>query len=163
MIDLIEIFGRVAITLALIILLTRLAGLRSFSKMSGFDFAVTVAMGSVLAAVATTPDAPVTDGLFALLALFAVQMTIARARSWFAPVQAAIDNAPLLIMDKTDILHDNLRSAGMTVDDLHGKLREANAFDLDQVHAVVFEATGDVSVLHGHGSVSPSLLENARR
>lgn len=31
-----------------VILLTRLAGVRSFSKMSGFDFAVTVAIGSFL-------------------------------------------------------------------------------------------------------------------
>ncbi|WP_217271986.1 hypothetical protein [Sphingopyxis sp. BSNA05] len=34
-----------------VILLTRLAGVRSFSKMSGFDFAVTVAIGSVLGSV----------------------------------------------------------------------------------------------------------------
>lgn len=38
--------------LAGIIGYVRLIGLRSFSKMSSFDFAVTVAMGSVLAAVA---------------------------------------------------------------------------------------------------------------
>ncbi len=163
MIDIIEILWRVSVTLGLIILLTRLAGLRSFSKMSGFDFAVTVAMGSVLAAVATTPDAPITDGLFALLALFAVQMTIAMARSRSAKVQHTVDNEPLLIMENGSVLHKNLRSAGMTVGDLHGKLREANAFDLDQVHAVIFEATGDVSVLHGAGQVTPALLEGVRR
>lgn len=36
----------------------------------------------------------------------------------------------------------------MTVSDLHGKLREANVFNLDQVKCVIAETTGDVSVLH---------------
>ena len=63
-------------------------------------------------------------------------------------------------MAGSEILHDNLRKSNMTESDLMGKLREANAFDLDQVLAVIFETTGDVSVLHSaDGKVQPKLLE----
>lgn len=47
------------------------------------------------------------------------------------------------------MLHDNMRKARVTESDLWSKLREANVLNLNQVRAVVFEATGDISVLHG--------------
>lgn len=51
-------------------------------------------------------------------------------------------------MDNGAILEHNLTRSRLTQDDLMAKLREANAFDLRHVYAVVFEATRDVSVLH---------------
>lgn len=47
-----------------------------------------------------------------------------------------------------DIIQENLDRVNMTESDLFGKLREANALNSGQVKAVVFETTGDVSVLH---------------
>ena len=60
-----------------VILLTRLAGVRSFSKMSGFDFAVTVAIGSVLASVILAKDPPIANGVAALIVLFGLQIGMA--------------------------------------------------------------------------------------
>ena len=51
-------------------------------------------------------------------------------------------------MDGQTILHENLKKARVTESDLRSKLREANVLDLSQVRAVIFEATGDISVLH---------------
>ena len=42
--------------------------------------------------------------------------------------------------------------------DLVAKLREANVLDFSSVRAVVFEATGDISVLHGEGPLDERLL-----
>ena len=147
--DILEIIVRTIMAVALVVTLTRIFGLRSFSKMSGFDFAVTVAIGSVLAATAMSPGTPFWHGGLTLVTLFVVQTAIAHARSRIKGVVDATDNDPLLIMRDGVILHDNLRGAGMTEGDLIGKLREANALDFSKVRAVVFEPTGDVSVLHG--------------
>jgi uncharacterized membrane protein YcaP (DUF421 family) len=51
-------------------------------------------------------------------------------------------------MDGNTILHNNLKKARVTEGDLRSKLREANVLNLSQVRAVVFETTGDISVLH---------------
>ena len=72
------------------------------------------------------------------------------------------DNDPLLIMRDGEILHDNLRRSGMTTGDLIGKLREANALEFSQIRAVVFEPTGDVSVLHGD-KMDDRLLDGVRQ
>ena len=132
-----------------LILLTRWAGLRSFSKMSSFDFAITVALGSLIASTVLTPNPPLLQALVALAALYAVQISVAKIRAQSAAVARAVDNAPLLLMAGREVLHENLRTAKVTEGDIRAKLREANVLSLDHVHAVVFESTGDVSVLHG--------------
>lgn len=153
------------VTVAVIIALTRLHGVRSFSKMSGFDFAVTVAMGSVLASTIMAPDQSAWVGIGALVSLFAIQATIAQLRARDV-LRGQLDNTPILIMQGVEVFDDNLKKAGMTRDDLYGKLREANAYGLDKVLAVIAESTGDVSVLHQSGGgnvIDPCLLENVRR
>lgn len=155
---------RGALAVLAIIAFTRMNGLRSFSKMSGFDFAVTVAMGSVLATVvmADTSTAFWTN-LAALAAFFVVQGTISRFRARFPLLQNAMDNAPLMLMENGRILDHNLIKGQVSHGDLMGKLREANAIRFEDVHAVILEDTGDVSVLHGSGSVDARLLEGVRR
>jgi len=132
----------------LLILYTRLVGLRSFSKMSAFDFAITIAIGSILASVTLWQKPTLLEGAVALGVLFGLQFVVGNLRKRLPGVTALVDNAPLLLMDGTEVLSDNLRRANMTEADLRAKLREANVTRLEQVRAVVMESTGDVSVLH---------------
>lgn len=147
--DLYRPFIDAVVMVAFLVLVTRINGLRSFSKMSGFDFAVTVAMGSVLASVVVSSETPFLTGIAALTALFAVQATISKMRIWWDPVEHAVDNTPVLLMDGSRILDENLRATKISHSDLIAKLREANVIDPAQIRAVVFETTGDISVLHG--------------
>ena len=98
--------------------------------------------------------------MFAIGCVFAIQWIVSVLRVRSTLIGQTVDNSPLLLMAGDKILHDNLRKSNMTEQDLLGKLREANAFDLDQVLAVVFEATGDVSVLHStDGKLQPKLFK----
>ncbi len=147
---------------AALVVLTRVAGLRSFSKMSGFDFAVTVAIGSLVSTVLLTGSPPLMQGLAGLLALFALQMGAAYARQRSSTVQGWVDNEPVFLMRGQDVLEENLAKTGVTREDLFGKLREANVTRLEEVRAVVLETTGDVSVLHADPSqpaMDPELFE----
>ena len=133
---------------AALLVLTRLAGLRSFSKLSSFDFAITVAFGSVVATVVLSEDPPLLQGIVALAALYGIQTLVSVLRNHSSLVRQTVDNRPILLMAGSDVLPQNLRTARMTKDDLWAKLREANVVRLDHVRAVVMESTGDVSVLH---------------
>ena len=134
---------------ASVILFTRLAGLRSFSKMSGFDFAMTVAIGSIVASSILTQNPPLLQAVVALAMVYALQIGVAQLRKNTRIAEYLVDNEPLLLMVGTEMLRDNMRKVRVTENDLWSKLREANVIDLSEVHAVVFETTGDVSVLHG--------------
>ena len=59
-----------------------------------------------------------------------------------------------------------MRRAHVTRDDVRAKLREANVLDYSQIRAVVFETTGDVSVLHtdqADRELASDLLADVRR
>ncbi|MAB37896.1 MAG: hypothetical protein CL528_10515 [Aequorivita sp.] len=129
------------------ILFTRLAGKRSFSKMSSFDFAMTVAIGSIIATTVLSKSVSLLQGVVGLAAVYVLQFSVAMMRR-FKFVQKLIDNEPVLLMDGKEILHNNLKKARVTEADLRSKLREANVLELSQVRAVIFECTGDIAVLH---------------
>lgn len=134
-----------------IILLVRIVGLRSFSKMTNFDFVITIAMGSLLAGASQSQEWPgFLQTLTAMASLFAVQYFMSRLRRWSRQLDRLVQNTSVLLMKDGEILHDALRATRVAEEDLIAKLREANALDLSSVRAVVFETTGNISVLHGN-------------
>lgn len=130
-----------------VILYTRIFGKRSFSKMSSFDFAMTVAVGSIIASIILSDSVSFLEGALALLCVYGLQLTAAvlRRYKWFRNM---VDNQPTLIMDGEKILYENMKAVRVTEGDLRSKLREANVVKLSEVKAVIFEATGDMVVLH---------------
>lgn len=133
-----------------LVLFTRLAGLRSFSKMSSFDFTITIALGTVVASTIITKDPPLSQAIVGLGMLYLIQMSVAVLRSKLPIVADMVDNKPLLLMDGVNMIDENLRKARVTKSDLLSKLREANVTQMNQIKAVVMETTGDISVLHHH-------------
>ena len=150
------------IGLAWVTLLIRIVGLRSLSKMTNFDFVMTVALGSVLAAAVTT-DKWATFGqcLAAMAGLFAVQSIVSRLRKNSDTFETAIQNEPVFLMRDGEFCEDAMASARVARSDVIAKLREANVLSLKDVRAVVLETTGDVSVLHGD-RLQEALIENVR-
>jgi len=133
-----------------IILLVRIVGLRSFSKMTNFDFVMTVAMGSLLAGASQSQQwTGFVQTATAMASLFAVQYGVSRLRRWSSRLDALVQNTPVLLMKDGVILQDNLRATRVAEEDLIAKLREANALNFASVRAVVLETTGNISVLHG--------------
>ena len=130
-----------------VIIFTRIAGKRSFSKMSSFDFAMTVAVGSMIATTVLSKSVSLWDGIVGLGAVYILQISVALLRR-FKIIKKAVDNAPLMLMDGQEILYKNLKKARVTEEDLRSKLREANVIRLKEIRAVIFEATGDISVMH---------------
>lgn len=154
----------IALTYLVVIFFVRVAGLRSFAQMSAFDFAATIATGSLIASTAIG-STPIWSGLAAIAGLFASQAAVAflRGRSWG---HALIDNRPIVLMDGSEVLRDNLRRAGMIEADLAAQLRLAGVASLSEVRAVVLETSGDVSVLTGEGgldALEPLMRSDLRR
>lgn len=151
------------VALMVIVILVRGVGLRSFSKMTAFDFVITIATGSLLATAATATEwTGFLQTIIAIGALMAVQVAMAAVRRGSEAASQVMENAPLLLMKDGTFLDDALAASRVTRADVHAKLREANALDLSRVRAVVLETTGDISVLHGD-AIDPVLLDGVRR
>ena len=138
-------------------LIVRANGLRSFSKMSGHDFAVTVAIGSILATTVVAKEPSILQGALAIAALLSFQNLFSLWR--IKRVKQYLENTPVFLMKGDKILHENLNKNRITEEDLMAKLREANVLRLDDVQAVVLEQTGDISVLHGDKDIDAQILK----
>lgn len=146
-----------------VVALVRVVGLRSFSKMTAFDFVATVAMGSLLAAAATASSwRAFAQVAVAMLALLAVQASLAVLRRRSDRLRDLIGNTPVLLMENGVFCEKALRVTRVAREDVLAKIRNANALELSDVRAVVLENTGDISVLHGP-EIDEQLLHGVRR
>jgi len=134
--------------------ITRVTGKRTFAKMTSFDFAVTIAMGSILADAVNKPVSSLMPALVSLALLAGLQALFAKLLSSSDAAQKIVTNTPILLMENGNILKENLKKALVSQADLMGKLREANVLQLSQVKAVIFETTGDISVLHTNEQIA---------
>lgn len=130
-----------------VILCTRIFGKRSFSKISSFDFAMTVAIGSLIATSILSKSVSMLEGMIGIAVVYLLQLSIAYFRR-FDFFRLLIDNEPTLLMDGSTFLRKNMKDVRVTEGDIRSKLREANVMNLNHVKAVVFETTGDIVVLH---------------
>ena len=151
------------VALLYVTLCVRILGLRSFSKMTSFDFVMTVAVGSLLAGAAQASDWPgFVQPLVAIGALFLTQFLLSRLRKASDPFEDFIGNQPVILMRDGEFLDEALRRTRVSRADMIAKLREANVLELSSVRAAVLESTGDVSVLHGD-TLDDVLLESIAR
>ncbi|MGO1752616.1 MAG: DUF421 domain-containing protein [Psychroflexus sp.] len=137
----------------IIILITRVFGLRTFAKMSSFDFASTIAIGSILASIIINKDQSIMKGAIALISIIAFQALFAYLIRKNDTFKKLFTNKPQFLMKDGEIFHDKLKQCNVDQGDLMAKLREANVHRLTDVKAVVFESTGDISVLHNSDDI----------
>ncbi len=146
----------------------QIVGLRSFSKMTAFDFVSTVATGSLLAnAASATEWTSFLQSSVGVTALLLVQALIALGRRQGGFIRRYLENQPALLMREGEFCRAEMARTRVTEADIYAKLREANVMNLREVRAVVLETTGDISVLHGpelqHDLLSYVTTEPAER
>ena len=138
------------ITVIWIVVLVRFFGLRTFSKMTAFDFIVTLATGSLLASAAgSTQWSEFLQAILSVMAILSTQAFLASIRRANPVVRALVENEPIVLMLDGHWQTNNMKQSRVDKTDIWAKLREANVLDRDSVRAVILETTGDISVLHG--------------
>jgi len=142
---------------AAVMAVTRIAGLRTFAKMSSVDFASTIAIGSVIASTILSEKTSILYGSATIAIIVFLQVLSARLMKRFDWYDKIASNKPLLLMRDGDIIQENLDRSGVSRSDLIAKLREANALRFENVKAVIFETTGDIAVLHGSDDIELDL------
>lgn len=156
---LLEIITSAVLIYIFLIVLSRMVGPRSFSQLTAFDFAVTVALGAIVGSTATG-GVDFIRGFCGLALLFLIRWGVARLRrKGFTTV---VDNSPLMIMDGPKILPEYLKRAKLTEEDLLQSLRKKGITQLHQVQAVIMERDGSISVLKTGELLDPYLLKGVK-
>lgn len=154
--------GRVAVVgvlaYAALVLLLRVSGKRSLSKMSAFDFVVTVALGSTLASVLLSKDVPLAEGVLALALLLGLQFVLAWLGSRSERFHALIKNEPALLLYQGRFLDRAMRRERVARVEVLAAVRGQGVAEIAEVEAVVLETDGSFSVIRK--GASPGSLGN---
>jgi uncharacterized membrane protein YcaP (DUF421 family) len=131
---------------ALIVML-RTSGKRTLSKMNAFDFIVTVALGSTLAAVLLDASVPLAEGVLALALLVYLQYAITWASVRFPGFQHLIKAEPTLLAHEGSYLEAALRRQRVTREEVEAALRQSGKSEIGEVRSVVLETDGSLTVI----------------
>lgn len=130
-----------------LVLLLRISGKRTLSKMNAFDLVVTVAFGSTLASVLTSRNVSLVQGVIALGLLILLQLVCTFFAVRFPSFQKLIKAQPTLVFFQGRFLRDELRRQRITEEEILAAMRQKGVADPDEVDAVVIEGEGSLSVL----------------
>lgn len=130
-----------------LVILLRISGKRTLSKMNAFDFVVTVAFGSALAAMLTSQQVSLAQGLTALALLVFMQLLITFASVRSQSLRRLIKAQPTLVFFKGQFLVDAMRKQRVTEDDILAAIRQQNGGHPEEVDAVILETEGSLSVI----------------
>lgn len=148
---------------ATLLLLLRIAGKRTLAKLNAFDFIVTVALGSTLAAVLLNSSVAWVEGLAALTVLVLLQLLVALVTSRVPGARNLVTARPTVLLQDGRLDEAALRSSRIAPAEVRQAVRGSGHGDLSQMAAVVLETDGSLSVIPRSTSGDLSALEEAHR
>lgn len=145
---------------AILILLLRVSGKRTLSKMNAFDFIVTVALGSTLATILLSKGTALAEGVLALALLIFLQFSITwlSVRSVF--VSRLVKAEPKLLFHRGEFLRSAMKTERVEEGEILQAMRSQGIARQEQVEAVVLETDGSLSVLKQASEGRANVLSN---
>ncbi|WP_257461773.1 DUF421 domain-containing protein [Archangium lipolyticum] len=144
-----------------LVLMLRLSGNRTLSKLNAFDFVVTVALGSTLATVLLSKDVSLAEGVLAFAVLIGLQFLVTWTSVRVSWVNHLVKSEPVLLFHQGRFLPRAMRRARVVEQEVLAVLREQGVARLDTVEAVVLETDGSLSILR-RSDKSPETLAHVR-
>ncbi len=147
----------------LLILLLRLSGKRTLSRMNSFDLIVNVSLGSILGAILLNPSVSLAQGIAALVSLVALQFSVTWSSVRIPAVRRIVTGEPVMVMEEGVVLTQALLQARLTEDEIRAAIRSAGIADLGMVRAVVYETDGSLSIVRQGDTSEASSLKGVRK
>jgi uncharacterized membrane protein YcaP (DUF421 family) len=148
---------------AALVLLLRISGKRTLSKLNAFDLVVTVALGSTLATVLLSKSVALAEGVLALCLLVSLQYAIAWLSVRSSGFQGLIKAEPTLLVHRGRFLAGAMRAERITREEILAAVRASGDPDQGQIAAVVLETDGSLSVVPNAGAGAIPALDTVRR
>lgn len=140
------------------VVLLRVGERRTLSEMSPFDFAVAIAVGAIIGRTATTASPSYVQGMTALVTLLVVHNLLSRLRLRWPWVRSLVERPPRVVVRDGRIDDEAMRRAHLTHDDLYTRLRERGVVRLEDVHLVVLETRGAISIVPSDGAPPDAVM-----
>ena len=130
-----------------LVLLLRVSGKRTLSKMNAFDLVVTIALGSTLATVLLARDVALAEGVTALGLLIFLQYIITWLSVRSQGVSRLVKAEPRLLFHQGEFLRQAMRKERVNEGEILQAMRGQGIGSREEVAAVVLETDGSLSII----------------
>lgn len=141
---LIRIFVITVFGYAGLVLILRLSGTRTLSKMNSFDFIITISLGSCFASAILQKSTALVDALFAFTMLVGLQFLVTWLSVRYPKVNQIVKSDPILLFAEGQFLFRSMKKAHVTEDEVFSAMRQQGFSSSEQVQFVVLETNGSV-------------------
>lgn len=130
-----------------VVLVLRLSGKRTLSKMNAFDFIVTVALGSVLANIIVNHETLFWEGIVAFCLLVSLQYISTWLSAHSTKVQKLLKSQPTLIYYDNHYDKGKMKKERITEAEVRQSIRKDGYISLEDIAAIILESDGTLTVM----------------
>ena len=136
----------VAAYIALVVML-RVSGKRTLSKLNAFDLIVTVALGSTLATIILSKDVALAEGLVALGLLVALQFLVTWTSVRWPVIDRIVKSEPAVLLRHGNCIETAMRRERVAADEVLAAIRQSGGLDYEDAEAVLLESDGSLTAI----------------
>ncbi|WP_158858119.1 DUF421 domain-containing protein [Lunatibacter salilacus] len=125
----------------------RISGKRTLTKMNAFDFIITVALGSTLAAVCLNKNIALVDGMTCFFLLIFLQFILTWLSVRSKTVKNLITSSPSMLVYKGETLEEVMKKERITIEEIKMAARNQGIEDISKVGIMILETTGEISII----------------
>jgi uncharacterized membrane protein YcaP (DUF421 family) len=130
-----------------LLLAFRVLGKRQVGQLTPFDLVVLLIISNVVQNAIIGPDNSLGGGLIGAAVIFLANYVVVELTFRSKRARRLLEAQPTLLINNGRILHENLASERVTLDDLKAALRRSGVDDVEHVRVAVLEENGGISVI----------------
>ncbi|WP_421384930.1 DUF421 domain-containing protein [Bacillus salacetis] len=130
-----------------LIILLRISGKRTLSKLNAFDMVITIAMGSTLSSVLINKNVTWAQGTTAFFMLIGLQYVIAKLAVHVSFINKLIKSEPKILYIDGDYHTQAMKKERVMKKEILQAARSQGISSMSEITAVVLETDGSISII----------------
>ena len=136
-----------------LLLVFRVAGKRSLSQTTTFEFVLLLVIGEATQQALLGEDFSVTNAFILIATLIGTDQLLSRFKEKSEPFENAMEGVPLIIVDHGKPLKDRMDKVRLDEEDVLEAARNKHGLErMDQIKFAVVEKNGDISIIPAGGA-----------
>jgi uncharacterized membrane protein YcaP (DUF421 family) len=131
-----------------LLVLFRIAGRRTLSQMTNFDFVMLLIISEATQNAMLGNDYSVTNGFLVILTLIGIDIGLSVMKQRFPSIERYVDGLPVVIVDEGRPLKELMARARVDEQDILSSAREKHGLErMEQIKYAVLEKNGGISIV----------------
>lgn len=143
-----ESFARAVIIYFSLMVFFRIAGRRTLSKLTNFDFVLLLIIGEAVQNGLLGNDFSITNALLTIVTLITLDIVLSYIKQFFPLIERIAEGGPTILVDHGAPLKNRMNLSRIDEDDILEAGRIKMGLErMDQIKFAVLEKTGDISII----------------